>query len=298
MPPIKAGLTPDMVKVSETQPSPLGIIAAAGEAPLTLARHVIASGRDVYIIALDAIADADFTGIPHARHRIGALGNMLDDVKRHDCWEIVFAGRLKRTSLASMIAPDLRAIKIAVKAMLLGDDKAFKLLKDDIAKDGITIVAMSQVMPSLRTDEGLIAGPELDADHSDDLMDSILLGAEYLRVTGRFDIGQSCIVQGARILAIEAAEGTDDMMVRARDYINHDLLPAVMVKMLKTGQDKTFDPPAIGADTVKTAFAAGIKVIAIEADGVIIIDRLATAAAANTLGLTLLALPRKILQDI
>ena len=63
-------------------------------------------------------------------------------------------------------------------------------------------------------------------------------------------------------------------------------LPAtVLVKAPKVGQDLRIDLPAIGPRTVRNAARAGCVGLALEAGGTLVIDRAATAAEADRLGL-------------
>ena len=59
-------------------------------------------------------------------------------------------------------------------------------------------------------------------------MDAIALGATILAALGTHDVGQSVIVQNGRVIAIEAAEGSDGMIARAlRFLIRLAVLPAL-----------------------------------------------------------------------
>lgn len=64
----------------------------------------------------------------------------------------------------------------------------------------------------------------------------------------------------------------------------------VLVKLLKPGQEKRADMPTIGPATVMNAHAAGLKGIAFEAAHTLITDREACVAAADQLGLFLIAI--------
>ena len=57
------------------------------------------------------------------------------------------------------------------------------------------------------------------------------------------------------------------------------------MKAPKVGQDRRIDLPAIGARTVRNAARAGCVGRALEAGGTLVIDRVATAAEADRLGL-------------
>ena len=115
-------------------------------------------------------------------------------------------------------------------------------------------------------------------------------GLEIAKVLGRVDVGQGCIVQQGLVLAVEAIEGTDEMIRRSAGYARPGA-GGVLVKTSKPQQDKRLDLPAIGITTIEQAHAAGLAGIALQAGGTMIIDRAAVIEKANQLGLFLIGLP-------
>jgi DUF1009 family protein len=92
------------------------------------------------------------------------------------------------------------------------------------------------------------------------------------------------------VLTIEAAEGTEGMLARLAKLRNSGRLQlppraGVLVKAPKASQDRRIDLPAIGADTVAQAAAAGLRGIAVEAGGTIVPDVAALVRAADAAGL-------------
>ncbi len=83
---------------------------------------------------------------------------------------------------------------------------------------------------------------------------------------GAADVGQGCVVQQGLVLAVEAIEGTDAMLLRA-GALRRDGIGGVLVKLVKPGQDKRADLPTIGPDTVRHAAAAGLRGLAFEGRG-------------------------------
>ncbi len=262
--------------------SPYGIIAAAGPAPLTVAEELRASGHDVVVIGLKSITDADFSGFEVHHHRLGAVSAIINSLKTAGVCQVILAGQFKRPKMAAVM-PDMRGAKILSRALSVGDDEALQIVKDEFAQDGITVVDIADILQQDFAQHGVMAGQHPDQDQRD----AIGLGAAYLKAAGGFDLGQSCVVEARRIIAVEAAEGTDAMLDRAAEWHDPDLAPVVMVKMLKSGQDRALDPPGIGVETIKRASKAGVSVIAIEAGGVMMIDPEATIKTANDLGVGL-----------
>ena len=62
---------------------------------------------------------------------------------------------------------------------------------------------------------------------------------------GNLDIGQSLIVQNEIVLGLEAAEGTDQLIIRCNDFKkNGD--KGVLIKASKYNQSNILDIPTIG----------------------------------------------------
>ena len=98
----------------------------------------------------------------------------------------------------------------------------------------------------------------------------ISVGMAVLDALGHHDVGQGVVVQDGRVLAIEAAEGTDVMLERVEGLIDPDGPEAVFVKRQKSGQDHRLDQPVIGVATLQRAASSGVKVMAMEAGGVLV----------------------------
>jgi DUF1009 family protein len=112
------------------------------------------------------------------------------------------------------------------------------------------------------------------------------------RAIGALDIGQGAVCCDGLILAVEAQEGTDAMLRRVA------VLPAairgdpehrrgVLAKVCKPGQETRVDLPTIGPATVRHAAEAGLAGIVGEAGRLLVLDREATIALADDLGLFL-----------
>ncbi|MDD3151082.1 MAG: LpxI family protein [Candidatus Gastranaerophilales bacterium] len=95
-------------------------------------------------------------------------------------------------------------------------------------------------------------------------------GFSIAKEMGRLDIGQSVVVQNKMILAIEAIEGTDEAIKRGCKFGKKG---AVVVKVSKPEQDKRFDIPTVGLNTIKTMHKTGAKVLAIEAGKTFIVEK-------------------------
>jgi DUF1009 family protein len=130
--------------------------------------------------------------------------------------------------------------------------------------------------------EGVLCG---DALREEALRDA-RLGWEVAELLGKADVGQTVVVKGGHVLALEAIEGTDEAIRRAGALSGRN--GGVVVKRCKPGQDLRFDLPAVGPGTVRTMAEAGMRALVVEAGKTLLLDAGGLVAAAREAGITVL----------
>ena len=95
-------------------------------------------------------------------------------------------------------------------------------------------------------------------------------GLELARAIGRLDLGQTVVVKDRVAVAVEALEGTDACIRRGGELARSGGF--VVAKAVKPGQDRRFDLPAVGPDTLEILREAGGRVLAIEAGATLVMD--------------------------
>jgi DUF1009 family protein len=207
---------------------------------------------------------------------------------------VVPAGGVSRPNPAAILnaAAALRN-RDALKAIAGGGDD--RLLRGALAlleENGHGVVGVHEVAPDLLSPEGVMGRHAPDAAAAE----SIATGRALLGALAPYDVGQAAVVVAQRAIAVEGPEGTDRMLARARSLGRKPFgfgaaqPGTVLVKVAKLGQDLRVDLPAIGPRTVAAAAAAGCAGLAIQAGFTLIIDRPATVAAADRVGLFLVGL--------
>ena len=116
-----------------------------------------------------------------------------------------------------------------------------------------------------------------------------------LGALGPYEVGQGLVVAGRRVIAVEAAEGTDLMLERVAAMRSEGLVKVppvrcVFVKAARRGQELRLDTPAIGPETVARVKAAGLSGIAVAAGEVMTPDVPAFVAAADREGIFVLGM--------
>jgi DUF1009 family protein len=121
--------------------------------------------------------------------------------------------------------------------------------------------------------------------NSVDLAD-IAKAAAVINALGPFDVGQAAVVAKGHVLAVEAAEGTDALLLRC-SALGRAVgeLSGVLVKRPKPGQELRIDLPTLGVETVRRASEAGLRGVAAEAGVALLIDAEPTRREADARGL-------------
>ena len=266
-----------------SQPLPkLGILAGGGTLPARIAAAVRGQGRDVFIVAFGGHTDpASVEGWPHLWSRFGAAGSIIARLKQEGVGELVFAGPVRRPSFTELL-PDWYTTKFLAKVgtRALGDDGLLRSVAKELEGEGFRVVGLHDLLRELLTPSGPVGRLRPDAEAERDIARAV----EVARTLGALDVGQGAVVQQGLVLAVEAIEGTDAMLERCA-ALRRPGPGGVLVKVKKPQQDRRLDLPTMGVTTVENAARAGLRGIAVEAGGSLLVDRAAVAEAADRLGL-------------
>ncbi len=254
----------------------LGIIAGRGDLPVTLTQRATAAGRKVFIIQLKGFEEPRLDRYPGERMGLGQLGAVFSALRREQCTDIVFAGNVTRPSFSDLKL-DARGAAIlpkVISAARQGDDALLRVLLGEFERQGFNVIGSDDPQFGIVAPSGLISGPEPTAEAFADIQ----TGARIASHLGAFDIGQGCVVCDGLVLAVEAQEGTDEMLRRCARLApeirgTQDLRRGVLVKRPKPQQERRIDLPTAGPQTVILAAAAGLSGIALEAGGALLLDR-------------------------
>ncbi|MEX2128929.1 MAG: UDP-2,3-diacylglucosamine diphosphatase LpxI [Xanthobacteraceae bacterium] len=267
---------------------PIGILCGGGSIPLAVAKAVQARGRGVMLFPFYGFADAAVERFPHRWLHLGAVGTLLAAMREAGCKEIVMIGSLVRPRPWN-VRFDFTTVLLLPRLLPLfrgGDDRLLKGVAEIFEEHGFHLAGAHEVAPEILMPAGPAGKHRPRAAEADD----IRLGFALLRAIGPFDVGQAAAIANLHVIAVEAAEGTAAMLsriaeMRANGRLKLPARAGVLVKAPKPGQDRRFDLPAIGPDTVAQAKAAGLAGIAVEAGSTVVADPAGLARAADKAGL-------------
>jgi hypothetical protein len=269
----------------------LGILAGGGPLPGRVAAAAQAGGRAIFLVGLEGFAEvAVLAPFPHAFVRLGAAGRILALLREHECHDLVLVGPVRRPSIFDL-RPDAEGARVLARigrAAFAGDDGLLAAVVRVLAEEGFSVIGAHEILTEAVGPRGVLGPIAPDAQ----AMADIARGVAVVHALGTADVGQACVVQQGIVLALEAIEGTDAMLARAGPLARPGP-GGVLVKLVKPGQDRRADLPAIGPGTVRAAAAAGLRGIAFEAGGTILTDRPALVQAAEDARLFLIGIDPK-----
>jgi DUF1009 family protein len=267
---------------------PLAILCGGGGFPLEVARAAQANGRAPFIVGVVGSCDPAIEAFPHVWVHLGQVGKTFGALKERAIADVAFVGAMARPEFADLRF-DWGALKRAPELAQLfrgGDNRLLVGIAGIFEREGLRVVGVHEIAPQLLAPAGPIgaraASPEAEADAR--------VGAALLAALSPFDVGQGVVVANARVVAVEAAEGTDAMLARVADLRASRRLrfhgPAgVFVKAPKRDQDLRLDMPAVGVKTIEAAKRAQLQGVALAAGQVLVADRQAVSRAADEAGL-------------
>jgi len=246
---------------------PLGLVAGDGRLPFALARAAKVEGHRVVAVGHEGVTDPLLAAEVDALSwvKIGQLKKIAAAFETHGVAKAIFAGGLAKGGALRNARPDLEMVKLWAGLRHKGDDALLKAIASWFDRHGISIVEPGGLLRECFAEKGLIAGPKpVPAD-----LEEVARGVDLCRALGKLDIGQTVALREGMVLAVEAMEGTDACIARAGEILER----AVVVKMLKPGQDRRFDLPTIGPRTIEVLSEAKARLLAVEAGSTLVLER-------------------------
>jgi len=245
----------------------IGLIAGNGRLPFLYAQAAREQGHQVVAVAHRGETDPSLPTQVDACVwvRVGQVDRILRAFRNEGVAQAVMAGGIGRVRALTEVRPDLGALRIISRLRSFRDDALLRAVARYFEEAGVTIVAPTALLPRLLAREGHLAGPRLSAAQEQD----VRLGMEVARALGQADVGQTVVVKGGHVLALEAVEGTDETLRRGAALGGKG---GTVVKMAKPQQDERFDLPAVGPRTLAVMREVGLRVLAVEAGRTLLLD--------------------------
>ncbi|MCG9875890.1 MAG: UDP-2,3-diacylglucosamine diphosphatase LpxI [Leptospiraceae bacterium] len=245
----------------------LGIVAGGGELPFIGLHEALRMGEDPILLGLkESDFDASIEPSRSISVHLTKIGSILKLCKKEKIDRILLTGKVRKDLLFKGLKFDLKALAILAKSINRNDHPIFMAIADEFLKHGIIFESQKKYLAPLLLRQGRYTKKKLSSDEIED----VAFGMEYAKKIADLDIGQSVVVLGKSVVAVEAVEGTDETILRAGQLI-HQKTGAVVCKSSKSSQDERFDLPTVGVQTLEILKKAGCRTLAIRENETIVI---------------------------
>jgi UDP-2,3-diacylglucosamine hydrolase len=258
---------------------PLGLIAGNGRFPFLVADAARRAGRSVVAIAIREEADPALSErVDHTEWvGLGELGRCIQALHRAEAREVVMAGQVKHRQIFSSIRPDLKLLGVLARLAVKSTDSLIGGIADVLESEGIHLLPSTHFLEQELAGAGAMTKRRLSRAQRQD----IEYGEKVARHLAEMDLGQTVVIKDRAAVALEAMEGTDEVIRRAGRLAGPG---TTVVKVAKPRQDLRFDVPVVGEGTIAAMVEAGALVLAVSAGLTLLIDKpvfLERAAAAG-----------------
>jgi UDP-2,3-diacylglucosamine hydrolase len=263
---------------------PVALIAGQGIYPRLVAESITRAGIPLRLIAFEGETAPELVASFPSEHRhsvhVGQVGKTLRLLRDFGAGYALMAGQVTPRRLFAGLKPDLKAAQILLTLKRRNAETIFGAVAKEIEALGIRLLDARAFLDDQLASAGCMTGGKFPIEK-----DFIEHGVHIARECARLDIGQGCVVRKGTVLAVEAFEGTDEMLARAGSMKTDEML---FVKTVKARQDYRFDVPCFGLKTLEAMSGAGIRAAALESGGVILLDKAAVLEKARSLKISLL----------
>lgn len=264
----------------------LGLIAGNGRFPFLVLDAARAQGHDVTIIALKEETFPELAAAAE-RHRspihwisIGQLGTCIKLLQQAGAGQAVMAGQVKHTKIFGGIVPDWTAMQVLRHLTTKNTDGLIGAVANVLRDHGIELLDSTALLTPLLAGAGTLTRRAPTEEERKDFE----FGWTIADTVAGMDVGQTIAVKHRAVVAVEAMEGTDEVIGRA-GYLAG---PGVrIIKVAKPKQDMRFDVPVVGFATIQAMRVAGASALSVDAGKTLMVDGEAVVAAADEAGIAI-----------
>jgi DUF1009 family protein len=270
--------------------SRIGLIAGNGTFPFLVLRGARSLGHDVTVVAIKEEAFADLEQAAREAHAdfhwvsLGHLGKCIKILKTAGAARAVMAGQVKHVKIFSGIIPDRTLMSVITRLSARNTDALISAVAEVMRDAGIELLDSTVFLQPLLARPGVLTERMPNEQEHEDFV----FGYRMADAIASLDIGQTIAVKHKAVVAVEAMEGTDEVIGRA----GHLAGPGVrVIKVAKPNQDMRFDVPVIGIATIQAMRIAAASALSIDAERTLVLDGEHVFKSANEAGIAIVGRP-------
>jgi UDP-2,3-diacylglucosamine hydrolase len=272
--------------------SRIGLIAGNGRFPFLALQGARSLGHDVTVVA---VKEEAFPELEKASQDVGAdlhwvslghLGRCIKILKGAGVSRAIMAGQVRHVKIFSGTVPDLTLLSVLTRLKARNTDALISAVADVMRDEGIELLDSTAFLEPLLAREGVLTERGPNEEECADLA----FGYRMADQVAALDIGQTVAVKHKAVVAVEAMEGTDEVIARAGQLAGEGVC---IIKVAKPNQDMRFDVPVVGIATVQAMRQARASALSIDAGRTLVLDGVDVLRAANEANIAIVGRPRQ-----
>jgi hypothetical protein len=263
----------------------IGLIAGNRRFPIIVSQGAKRKGVWVVCVAVRGETSTEIKRYVDKTHwlSLSEFGRLFEIFKDEGVKKIIMAGQISPWRLFSQEvkkSKEIQELLVSIK-----DRKAntiFSALAKKLEAQGLELINSTTFIEDFLVQKGILTKREPSPSE----WEEIYFALDLAKVVAGLDIGLTVAVKNKAVVAVEALEGTDNLIRRAARLANEGV---VVVKVGRPNQDMRFDIPVVGLNTVKNLIKARATSLAIEAGKTLFIDMQASIKLAEKRGIAIAA---------
>ena len=256
------------------------MICGAGLLPARMAGEARRRGWRVVAFTFDEAPGVTEQADRTIASRLNEAGAVLATLQAEGIGAVVFSGKFWMKDLLQGRRPDATLAEMKAEAGAMTDANIVQVVVATLGRMGIELLDQRPFLGDWMGRSGCwSARAPSDTEWAD-----VRRGLTIARLVADAGVGQAVVVRQGSVTAVEATEGTSEMIRRGLAQAGPG---AVVVKAAAREHDYRFDTPGVGPETIEVAAAGGAAVLAVEAERVLVLDRDECLRIANGAGIAL-----------
>lgn len=235
----------------------VALIAGEGALPEEIARRMAKGGDKPIVYAMREDCAAL---VPNAKEILplfrAELKATLGDMVARGVRKVMLAGVVPKTMIYHAGAMDGMAREFLSGLAVRDDHTLLGGIVSLFERAGFEVIGYRDLLGDLMAPSGPIAGRAPTEKERGD----VKYGMDVASAVVPLSFGQTVVVCGKSVVAVEAMEGTDQTIRRAGTLCRG----GAVVKRIKKGQDERFDIPTVGPTTLHLMAGAGLGCLAVQ----------------------------------
>ncbi|MBI4972516.1 MAG: UDP-2,3-diacylglucosamine diphosphatase LpxI [Candidatus Omnitrophica bacterium] len=263
----------------------IGLIAGNRRFPIVFSQAAKAKNYDVVAVAIRGDTSPKLSKIVEKIYwiKISEFSKLFEIFKKEGIRKVVMAGQISPWRLFSKEverSPEIKNLLTSIKDKRA--DSIFGAIAQRLESGGFELLGSTTFLEDLLPAKGVLT----DRQPSPAEWEDVHFGLSLAKEIADLDIGQTVAVKDKAIVAVEALEGTDNLIRRSARICRSGF---TVVKVSKPKQDIRFDIPVVGLNTIKNLIRSKASCLAIEAGHTLFIDKAKSIALADRRGISIIA---------